>query len=532
MKVGMRSRVRRSYGASVEAEQINLSLKLRMKERASSATGGFGPWLREESPHWQWDLPHLRYLRYYLDKVTRGEIKKLLVTMPPRHGKTEQGSIRYPAFRIEDDPTLRVMLVSHTQKFANRLSRVTRKIVERRVEMNPGKRSMSEWETRAGGGLNAFGALGVGGGLGFKLIIIDDIIKGSKQAHSPTFRENLAESYHRDIKTRLEPGGAMIATFTRWHMQDLGGSILDSDEANEWVVIKLPALAVEGDPLGRPVGMALWPDRWNAAYLRMLQRADPRGFEALYQQNPTIPGGDMFLGDWFGPDSIVEALPADCEYVRYWDKAGTEKTENAATAGVLVARAPNGVYYICDVVRGHWRASVRDSLIRRIAEIDGPAVKVYVEQEPGSGGKEQAQKTIIDLEGFAVEADRVTGDKTLRAHPLASLCAVGRVKLVRDTAHRRWNQAFLAELLVFPQGPHKDQVDAAAGAFNKLATRPEPGQVHVSGPRLGIEHQIGELFANDSSLIDPGPGLGLGGLGGLGPGEVWTPGFNPVWAGF
>jgi predicted phage terminase large subunit-like protein len=522
MKIEMLNRRRGlSYDSTIALRRATAHLRFDLLEKSQEAKGGFGPWLKNVSPTWQWELPHLRFLRYYLDQVTRGTLKNLLVTMPPRHGKTEQGSIRYPGYRLELDPTMRIMLVSHTQKFANRISRNVRKIVENRVEMNPGKRAANEWETRAGGGFNAFGALGVGGGLGFHLIVIDDIIKGSKQAHSPTYRENLVESFHRDIKTRREPGGAMIMTLTRWHQQDIAGSILDSDEAKDWVVIKLPALAESDDPLGRPEGMALWPERWNAPYLRLLQKADPRGFEALYQQNPTPPGGDMFLGDWFGPDSMVDALPADCRYVRYWDKAGTEKTENAATAGVLMAKAPNGVYYIVDVVRGHWRAGVRESLIRRIAEIDGPNVEVFVEQEPGSGGKEQAQATIINLAGFRIKADRVTGDKVTRAHPLAAQCSVGNVRIVRDSPVRRWNAGFLKELLVFPQGAHKDQVDAAAGAFNKLALVPTPGEMMVSGPRLGIEHQIDEMYHLDPAMHAMHE-----------PGLIWTPGYEPVWSGY
>lgn len=466
----------------------------------------------------------MRYLRWYLDKVTRGELKKLMVFMPPRHGKTEQGSIRYPAYRLELDPSIRIGLVTHTQKFANRVSRNCRKIVESRIEMNPSKRAAGEWETRAGGGMNAFGALGVGGGLGFNLLIIDDIIKGSKQAHSPTYRENLAESFHRDIKTRLEPGAAIVMTFTRWHKQDIGGMLLDSDEAKEWVVIKLPALAELDDPLGRLPGMALWPERWSAAYLRALQLADPWGFEALYQQNPRLRSGGMFLEEYFGPDAYVDSVPGDCRYVRYWDKSATEGGTGAATAGVLVALSRSGTAYIVDVVRGRWNSGTRETVIDRIAMIDGPMVEVVVEQEPGSGGKESAENTVNRLRslGFNCSADRVTGDKALRAWPIAAQCAIGNVKIVRDTQARRWNASLVTELVDFPQGALKDQVDALSGAYNRLALVPIPGAVEVSGPRLGIEHNIEKIFHLDGGIIQ----------GGDEPGTIWKPEYEREWSGF
>jgi predicted phage terminase large subunit-like protein len=526
MNLGMRYRksassdrvLRGNIAAAEAASRLHL---LNTSKQVESK--GFRDWLWEVSPAWKWDLIHLQYTRYFLDKVTRGLIKKLMVFMPPRHGKSEHGSIRYPAYRLELDPTLRCMLVCHSQPLANKFSRDMRKIVSQRVEMNKDKRSAREWETRAGGGLYAVGIGGVGGGLGFGLIVLDDVIKNAKVAQSPAFRESLWDSYRKDIKTRLSPNGAMILTYTRWHLQDLGGMILASDEAADWVVIRLPALAEPGDPLGRPEGMALWPDQWNRKHLLALLRDDPYGFGALYQQNPSPSSGDIFEAGWFlDPDCYIAAVPRGCRWVRYWDKAGTEGGGGAFTAGVLMAKTQDGLYIVVDVVRGRWKAHEREKQIKATAQRDGPNVAVWVEQEPGSGGKESAENTVINLAGFNVRAEPVRGDKTTRALPMAGQASVGNLVLLRDTEGHRWNRDFIDELIKFPQGTFKDQVDAAAGAFNKLALVPAVLAAEVSGPSIGIEHTaLGALAYPDPLAIT---GQQPGGVVWGGDPEIWTPG--------
>jgi predicted phage terminase large subunit-like protein len=163
--------------------------------------------------------------------------------------------------------------------------------------------------------------------------------------------------------------------------------------------------------------------------------------------------------------------------IRYWDKAATDKSvakgTGAHTAGVLLGRISQGEYEGCfivlDVVRGQWAASKREQVIENTANADGKEVKIWVEQEPGSGGKESAEMTIKRLAGFKVEADRVTGEKVVRAEPYSAQQVVGNILLLKA----EWNQRFIHEHGMFPVGAQKDQVDAAAGAFNKLAAMRE-----------------------------------------------------------
>lgn len=503
MKLDMRNRKtiqnRRKLMQTVAAEA---ALRLELLDRSQEAQSkGFRDWLWEVSPTWEWDLIHLQYVRYFLDKLTRGLIKNLMVFMPPRHGKSEHASIRYPAYRMELDPTLRVLLVTHSQDLATSFSRDIRRIVAGRMELSRERKAAHEWFTKAGGGLKAVGVAGVGGGLGFKLIVMDDLVKNALVAQSEAFREHLRETYLKDIKIRRHPDASMILQYTRWHHQDIGGQILESDEADEWVVVRLPALAEENDPLGRPEGMALWPKQWSRRHLLSLQKVDPNGFEALYQQSPTLATGDMFLKDWFmEPDAFVEAIPPGSTYVRYWDKAATKGGTGAATAGALMVKTPAGMYIIAHMKWGRWKPHDRERHIKDTAFVDGPNVTIWQEQEPGSGGKESAENTTFNLAGFDIRSEPIRGNKVFRAFPLAAQFGIGNVKILRDSPTDRWNRKLIDEFLKFPQGVMKDQVDACSGAFNKLALVPAMYGAEVSGSRLGIPHTIQQMQRVDPRI--------------------------------
>jgi predicted phage terminase large subunit-like protein len=217
-------------------------------------------------------------------------------------------------------------------------------------------------------------------------------------------------------------------------------------------------------------GELLWAERFNETVVTQLENTlMDYGTAGQLQQRPAPRRGGMFQQEWF---EMVEAAPVYAERVRYWDKAGTKGSPNSArTAGVLMARTSDGITYIEDVVKGQWDAGDRERMIKQTAEADaakyGNRVKVWHEQEPGSGGKESAQSTTRNLAGFPVESETVSGDKVVRATPFAAQAKAGNVKVVRG----EWNREYLQELTKFPNGKWKDQVDASSGAFNKLALK-------------------------------------------------------------
>ena len=198
--------------------------------------GDFRSWLDGEGGRWNWDWPFQRPIYHELDKITHGDSRRLMVFMPPRHGKSELVTIRYTAWRLLCEPRLRIVIGSYNQRLANRFSRRIRSIyldrlaaISRDEETDDAALVLArtdEWETAAGGGVKAVGAGAGITGFGADLIIIDDPIKSRADAESKNNRERVEEWFHDDLMTRLEPNGSVILIQTRWHKDDLAGRLL------------------------------------------------------------------------------------------------------------------------------------------------------------------------------------------------------------------------------------------------------------------------------------------------------------------
>lgn len=426
-----------------------------------------------------------------LDAVVAGEIKRLMIFAPPQHGKSELASVRLPAYWLGKRPDDPVILSSYAATLAESKSRQARQVVESaeyahlfdETGTQADSRAVNHWQIagRRGGML----AVGVGGpitGHGALLGLIDDPFENWEMAQSATIREKTWEWYRTTFRTRIWEGGAIVLIMTRWHEDDLAGRLLQAN-AREWTVLRLPAIAEaqeerdhnnrrmnlpggQADPLNRIPGEPLCPLRFSLAELESLRKdVGSLGWAAEYQGSPTVAEGNRFKRQWF---TIVDAAPSIADRVRYWDKAGTAGG-GAYSAGVLMAMAENGLVYIEDVVRGQWSSGERNAVMKQTAQLDAGRyqnrVHIWTEQEPGSGGKESAEATIRLLAGYPVHAETVTGSKEVRAEPLAAQAEAGNVRLARGA----WNQGYLDELAGFPTGAYKDQVDASAGAYNKLA---------------------------------------------------------------
>ena len=423
-------------------------------------------WLKKASPEFSWDWKHLQFIRQNLADVTNGTCRKLILSTPPQHGKSEGLTVRYPAFRLERDPGLRVAVAGYNQRHANRFSRKTRKLVKGQLS-HDGTKAQNEWETANGG---SYLAVGVGAGITgmpVDLLIIDDPVKSREEADSEAYREKVWEWYMDDVTTRLQEHAAVIIVQTRWHEDDLPGRIMNSEDAKNWRCINLPAIAEENDPLGRMAGAPLCPERFSLETLLERQKILGEGFSGLYQGNPVPRGGLFFRREWF---SIVDEVPGGeygpAESVRYFDLAASLKDTGCYTSGVLMARVGSR-FYIIDVIRDRWIPADRNEIIKQSAKMDSARPgfrKTYFEEQPGAAGVETSTNLIASLAGYPVESDRVTGSKSTRAEPLASQAKAGNVFLLRG----EWNAAFLSELASFPRGRFSDQVDSASGCLAKL----------------------------------------------------------------
>lgn len=438
---------------------------------------------------------HHEALCEHLDALARGQIKRLMIFMPPRHGKSELVSRRFPAYLLGRNPHEQVIACSYADSLAAAMNRDVQRIIDspeyqaifpqtrlsgkntRTASKQAWLRNSSEFEIVGHGGY--YKSAGVGGGItgrGFSTGLIDDPYKDEKEASSPTVRAGVWEWYTSTFLSREEKDAKIAVTLTRWHMHDLAAQILEADGKDNWVILNFPAIA-EGklhpvDP--RKDGMALWPEKFDEATLAKKRKTMPASqWEALYQQRPVPKGGSTFKLEWIKPEHIVDAVPAGMRTLWYWDNAGT-KDGGAHTAGALMG-VKDGIYYVLQVVKGQWSAAERESVKRAKAEWARSKYKtttIWNEQEPGSGGKEQFETTARNLVGFTVKADKVTGDKATRAEPLAAQMEVGNIRFFRDPDHDYLGDLF-NEMESFPRGRFKDQCDATSGAFAKLCEQPQ-----------------------------------------------------------
>lgn len=486
-----------------KAQEITL-LATEIKRRHSAANS-LSAFIQFVMPSYEVCWYH-RLIASRLDRVVSGEIKRLMIFTPPQHGKSLLVSKHFPAFCFGRNPDLKIVSASYSADLARSVNRDIQRIMDAedyRVLFPNTKLSWTNVRTTGTDGMflrnsdefeicnyqGDFRSVGVGGGLtgrGFDVGIIDDPIKDRMEATSETYRNRIWDWYNAVFCTRRRDESAPIVLIqTRWHQDDLAGRLLARDKG-EWTVLTIPAIredtTCEYDP--RKVGEALWPSRFPLSYLEESQAASPYDFASLYQQRPVPREGGMFK---IARIPIMEEVNRShiLKSVRYWDKAGTHGA-GCRTAGVLMHEMSDASpvkFILSDIVKGQWESGEREQRIRQTAELDGRNVVVWVEQEPGSGGKESAEGSIRRLAGFRVYADKVTGSKEMRADEFSVQANIGNVGvLLRD-----WTQGLMDELEYFPNGKYIDQCDAASGAFAKLAGN---RKLH---PHIGLQRETDEI---------------------------------------
>ncbi len=436
----------------------------------------FPDWLKRVTPNWTWDWTYQRYIQAQLDRLTRGEINKLMINCPPRHGKSEKVTIRYPIWRLQRDPTMRVVIGAYNQVLADKFSRKARRIAEGVIELSKERTAVSDWETARGGGMRA---VGVGGGItgqGGNLIIIDDPVKNREEANSETYRERCWDWYTDDLYTRLEPGGQLVVIQTRWHEDDLAGRILASDDAPNWTVINLPALALDGDELGRAPGEALCPERYDVEALEGIRSVlGSYSFQALYQGSPTPEEGARFRRSWFRefeqigdlyalhqPDGGVRYVKvSDCYTFQTVDPAATESAQSDYFVCSTWAVTPMRDLLLLDVFRERAETTKHEQILKPLIERWKPR---FIGVENVSYGLNIIQRLLVlGYPVIKLQADR---DKVSRSLLIQARYEAGAVY------HRKgasWLMDVEDELMHFPLGKHDDFVDTASYAGIHLA---------------------------------------------------------------
>lgn len=458
---------------------------------ATSDFPSFTSWLKVASPELQWDLKHLQFIRSKLAAVTRGEIKKLAISIPPQHYKTQGITVRYPLWRMLRDPGIRVGVGTYNQRYSNKVSRYTRRIVDRLGLEYGDSASVDSWTLQNG---SSYIARGCGVGLSGEPLdgcLIDDPFKNREEADSPVIQERVWEWFMDDVTPRVQQGGFTIIIHTRWNAGDLIGRILASEDARAWTFIRLPAVCEsqeerdlictrqglplgEPDPLGREPGEALCPLAFNKESLEDKRRVLGIGFESLYQQSDIARGGQFFDRSWLEP--LVDRVPEDDGHVkriRYWDLAASRNDQACFSSGLLLARVTKGDqhrFFIEDIVRGRWSPGERNDRILATAAADSTRKgfeRTWFERPVFDKKGEVTRALMSRMAGHPCRADNVggSGSKELRAEPVSDAARAGLVKCVAAS----WTPAFLTELEGFPKSTYKDQVDSLSGAFNRIS---------------------------------------------------------------
>lgn len=393
---------------------------------------------------------HHELIAERLEAVERGEIDRLMIFMPPRHGKSELASKRFPAWCLGKNPKRQIIAASYNSDLASDFGRNVRNLVAEPeygqvfpgVSLAPDSQAANRLNTNHGGTYVAAGVGTAVTGRGAHIALIDDPFKDREEADSERRRELVWDWYRSTLFTRLMPGGAIVLIQTRWHEDDLAGRLLEQDR-DQWDVLELPAISKNYE--------ALWPEWYPVEALeRIRETIGPREWSALYQQQPQPDEGTFFKREWF---KTWEKLP-ECRFYLTSDFAVTDGGGDYTVLTVWGIDS-QGEIYRADQWKGQ---TTSDVWIERMLDL-------VAKWKPlacfGEGGV--IQKAIEPLLSRRMRERRVfarlewlpsVSDKPTRARSFQAFAATGRVHFERG--------ADLSEYLVFPAGKHDDEVDTAS----------------------------------------------------------------------
>lgn len=421
--------------------------------------------------------PH-RAIADALTKLESGEIRRLIITCPPRHGKSELASKLFIPWVVGRHPNWSTIFATYNQTFAEDIGRAVREGLNSNLyaQVFPDPLCRIRQETQASdrlqnvaGSIFAFaGRSSTLTGRGADCLVCDDPLKDRKEADSKLIRDQLWDWLNQVFRSRMMNKDARIVLIqTRWHADDAVGRITDPDNeyytedtASRWHIIDMPALAMEGDALGRKPGEPLWPQRFDRHFFKEIESSDPRGFAALYQGRPVLPGTRFIEESHIRVYTAGQLPPRD--QLRIYgasDHAVSIDQSRDKTCLIPFGVDQHGVIWILPDV--WWRHAQTDvvvegmlSLIRRNKPLFWFAERGHISKSIGPF----LRKRMLEEGVFCSVRDMpITADKQTRAQSIQGRMAMGHV---RFPGFANWFLDARKQMLQFPHGPHDDFCDA------------------------------------------------------------------------
>lgn len=442
----------------------------------------------ETDLQWGWALDAICD---HLEAVTDGKIRRLLINCPPGLMKSLLVGVFWPAWEWGPKGLshLKYVSTSHQQDLAIRDARKMRLIVESEwfqerwpmgLAVDANAKTYFENDGRGFRSSTAF--TGMTGKRGDRVILDDP--HSVKSGESDTQRKDTIVTFREALPSRVNSkASAIVVIMQRLHEEDVSGNILSRD--TDYVHLCLPMRFESERRCSTRIGFTdprtyegelLFPELYDEERTAELEgELGTYGTSGQLQQRPVPREGGMFKLSWFD-GHYVTSVPPGTKWKRWWDLAATKDKNAARTAGVLLGKTPQGRYVIAHSATCQEEPYQRNEFIKAQCEADvaqyGRGVEFYIPKDPGAGGKVQTMDLVQFLDGFNVRGRKEVGDKESRAEPFSAACEGGNVDILGDTTEP-WVKSFLDELVIFPGGKWKDQVDAVVNAHGQFISEPK-----------------------------------------------------------
>lgn len=464
-------------------------MKLKQEKLRLEASTTFSCFLGYSNPKYDLEWFH-KIIADHCQQLLEGKIKNLMVFMPPQHGKSEIISRNFPAWAFGKDPDLKIAGCSYSSDLAQQFSRSIQRTIDSkeyqaifpntylngsnvRTDTKGYLRNVDLFEMVGHRGFyKAVGVCGSLTGTPVDIAIIDDPVKDATEAYSPIYRQRVWDWYNTVLTTRLHNDSKQLFIMTRWHEDDLAGRILKL-EPQDWTILSIPAICEQENDGGiskRHIGDALWPQRHSLKKLMKQKERAPREFSALYQQHPTIEGGNIVKRDWFPTISMADfrAMRFKEPIHFFLDTAYDErkaKTDNDPSGIIGACRIKNNIYITC--AKKVWKTF--PDLLKFLPEYlyanDYDSAQSTLRVEPKANGKSVVQQLEESTDLNVTYTPTPRDPKDVRLHAVAPKIECGRVFLVDSD----WTEDFIDEICGFPNKAHDEYVDLLGYAINYLS---------------------------------------------------------------